>query len=126
MKKRYFVGDDRIYIYDGQTVEEVIESVLIEEEVEDEKPIKKKQKGIGIGKGKRHCKKCGKPGHRADGCPGEEINDDDESVREQDMKGSDFYEDELCTMIRDMWVDQNIPAPKVCLKLKISLGMFNR
>lgn len=78
------------------------------------------------GKKIRCCKKCGKPGHRSDGCPNRKkavgIDPLDDIV---DPEETNKDEEDLVVEIRNLWVVDGENANVVANKLGITLSKFN-
>jgi len=119
MKKRYFIDNDKLIIVDGHMIRE-LEEIKDEdkEEVEIPPPARKYTK-----KKVRLCKKCGEPGHRADGCPNMLSKDDDDESPKPKKKVDDSA---LADEITRLWANEGMSSLKVCTELNISLATMNR
>lgn len=135
MSNRYFISSTTLYVFDGKGVSEFIEvpeydeeTETVEEiEIQEVKPKKKSGRGLGV----RHCKSCGKVGHRSDRCPNKIITEKIESPKNKDddeeysSDSTNVSEEDLVADIKSMWVEKGQSAYSVCIDLRIPLGRFN-
>ena len=121
-KTVFVVPDDYTVIdYTGEVETEVIEvTPLSPAEVRKNRPDMDEVKS----KKQRHCKNCGKPGHRKDNCPTDLIEETTIVVPEVTEETSATEED-LVVEIRNLWVVDGENAHVVANKLGITLSKFN-
>lgn len=83
--KTYQLGGASFIVHEGKVYVELspAESAVHEEERNSQAPRKPKNAAKGV----RHCKACGKPGHRSDNCP-QNSSDDASNEEESEDEGA--------------------------------------